>query len=90
MVSFMNLAKISKNGQITVPVEIREHLGLKPGDKILFCISEDGKVTISNVSISAIEKAQIAFKNAAKAMNIESEEDIQTLIDKIRNNNIGR
>ena len=86
----MNLAKISKNGQITVPVEIREHLGLKPGDKILFCISEDGKVTISNVSISAIEKAQIAFKNAAKAMNIESEEDIQTLIDKIRNNNIGR
>ena len=86
----MNLAKISKNGQITVPVEIREHLGLKPGDKILFYISEDGKVTISNASISAIEKAQIAFKNAAKAMNIESEEDIQALIDKIRNNNIGR
>ena len=86
----MNLAKISKNGQITVPVEIREYLGLKPRDKILFYISEDGKVTISNASISAIEKAQIAFKNAAKAMNIESEEDIQTLIDKIRNNNIGR
>lgn len=86
----MNLAKISKNGQITVPVEIREHLGLKSGDKILFYISEDGKVTISNASISAIEKAQIAFKNAAKAMNIESEEDIQALIDKIRNNNIGR
>ena len=86
----MNLAKISKNCQITVPVEIREHLGLKPGDKILFYISEDGKVTISNASISAIEKAQIAFKNAAKAMNIESEEDIQALIDKIRNNNIGR
>lgn len=86
----MNLAKISKNGQITVPVEIREHLGLKPGDKILFYISENGKVTISNASISAIEKVQIAFKNAAKAMNIESEEDIQALIDKIRNNNIGR
>ena len=86
----MNLAKISKNGQITVPVEIREHLGLKPGDKILFYISENGKVTISNASISAIEKVQIAFKNAAIAMNIESEEDIQALIDKIRNNNIGR
>ena len=86
----MNLAKISKNGQITVPIEIREHLGLKPGDKILFYKSEDGKVTISNASISALEKAQIAFKNAAKAMNIESEEDIQALIDKVRNNNIGR
>ena len=32
----MNLAKISANGQITVPVEIRRQLGLKSGDKILF------------------------------------------------------
>ncbi len=32
----MNLAKISANGQITVPVETRRLLGLKPGDKILF------------------------------------------------------
>ncbi len=32
----MNLAKISANGQITVPVEIRRLLGLKSGDKILF------------------------------------------------------
>ena len=32
----MNLAKISSNGQITVPVEIRRLLGLKSGDKILF------------------------------------------------------
>ena len=31
----MNLAKISANGQITVPVEIRRLLGLKSGDKIL-------------------------------------------------------
>ena len=28
----MNLAKISSNGQITVPVEIRRRLGLKAGD----------------------------------------------------------
>ena len=32
----MNLAKISANGQITVPVEIRRQLGLKSGDKIRF------------------------------------------------------
>jgi bifunctional DNA-binding transcriptional regulator/antitoxin component of YhaV-PrlF toxin-antitoxin module len=34
--AFMNLAKISANGQITVVVEIRRHLGLKTGDKIFF------------------------------------------------------
>ena len=32
----MNLAKLSANGQITVPVEIRRALGLKEGDKVLF------------------------------------------------------
>ncbi len=29
----MNLAKVSSNGQITVPIEIRRKLGLKSGDK---------------------------------------------------------
>lgn len=31
----MNLPKISANGQITVPVEIRRLLGLKSANKIL-------------------------------------------------------
>ena len=30
----MNLAKLSANGQITVPIEVREILKLKSGDKI--------------------------------------------------------
>ncbi len=29
----MNLARVSANGQITVPAEVRKSLGLKPGDK---------------------------------------------------------
>ncbi|MDR1487091.1 MAG: AbrB/MazE/SpoVT family DNA-binding domain-containing protein, partial [Deltaproteobacteria bacterium] len=32
----MNLARVSANGQITVPVEIRRALRLKEGDKVLF------------------------------------------------------
>lgn len=32
----MNLAKISANGQITCPVEIRRLLGLKSEDKIMY------------------------------------------------------
>ena len=46
----MNLAKISSNGQITVPVEIRRALGLKSGDKILFFEKPDGEVVITNAS----------------------------------------
>lgn len=80
----MNLAKISANGQITVPVEIRRLLGLKSGDKILFFQKQDGEVVISNASTQAIHKAQAAFANAAETMGITSEDDIQELVDEIR------
>ena len=56
----MNLAKISANGQITIPVEIRRLLGLKSGDKILFFQKENGEVVVSNASAQAIHRAQAA------------------------------
>ena len=55
----MNLAKISSNGQITVPVEIRRQLGLKSGDKILFIQKKNGEIVISNASAAAIQLSLI-------------------------------
>ena len=80
----MNLAKLSANGQITVPVEIRRLLGLKSGDKILFLQKQDGEIVVSNASAKAIRKAQSAFDGAAEAMEVYSEEDVQALVDEIR------
>lgn len=79
----MNLAKISANGQITVPVEIRHMLGLKSGDKMLFMQNEKGEIVVSNASV-AIRKAQGAFAGASDAMGVKNEEDIQSLIDEMR------
>jgi AbrB family looped-hinge helix DNA binding protein len=80
----MYFAKISANGQITVPVEIRRLLGLKPGDKILFLEKQDGEVVLSNASAQAIRKAQAAFTGAAEAMGVFDENDIQALVDEVR------
>ena len=80
----MNLAKISANGQITVPVEIRRLLGLKSGDKILFYQKEDGEIVMSNASSQAIRKAQAAFTGVAEDMGIYSEDDVQALVDEVR------
>lgn len=80
----MNLAKISANGQITVPIEIRRQLGLKSGDKILFIQNQNGEIVVSNASSAAIRKAQAAFTGAAEAMGISSEDDIQALVDEVR------
>ena len=67
----MNLARVSANGQITVPVEIRRALKLKEGDKILFYQKENGEIVVNNTSLVAISDAQLAVAESAY-----SEDDI--------------
>jgi len=80
----MNLAKISANGQITVPIEIRRLLGLKSGDKVLFYQKQDGEIVLSNASATAIRKAQDAFAGAAGELGVCSEDDVQALVNEVR------
>ena len=80
----MNLAKLSANGQITVPVEVRRRLGLKSGDKILFFQNEDGEIVLSNASATAIRKAQNAFAGLAEKLGVKDEDDVQALVDEVR------
>ena len=61
----MNLAKVSANGQITVPVEIRRALKLKEGDKVLFFQKENGEIVVNNTSLIAIGEAQQAVAGSA-------------------------
>jgi antitoxin PrlF len=75
----MNLAKISTNGQITVPIDIRRILGLKDGDKILFMQKPNGEIVVENSSLLAIREAQTALKN-----NKISEDDILNDVMNIR------
>ncbi len=80
----MNLAKVSANGQITLPVEIRRLLGLKTGDKVLFFQKQDGEIVLSNASAKAIRKAQAAFAGVAEDMGVLNEDDVQALVDEVR------
>jgi len=80
----MNLAKVSANGQVTVPAEIRRKLNLREGDKIIFFERRDGEVVINNASSTAIINAQKAFEGAAKEFGVNSEEDVQRLVDEVR------
>jgi AbrB family looped-hinge helix DNA binding protein len=81
---YMNFAKISANGQITVPAEIRRLLGLKSGDKILFLENSRGEIVINNASAQAIYKAQKAFEGVAEQMGVSNEDDVQTLVNEVR------
>ena len=39
-------AALTSKGQITIPKTIREHLKVKPGDRIKFFIHPDGRVVL--------------------------------------------
>ena len=82
----MNLAKISTNGQVTIPIEIRQKLKLKAGDKILFLERENGEIVVSNASLSAFFRAQKEFQNVAETTDLNNEYQVQAEIDKIRYN----
>lgn len=79
----MNLAKVSANGQVTVPIEIRKKLRIKEGDKLLF-IERDGQIVIDNASATAIVRTQEAFAGAAKDFGVSSDDDVQKLVDEVR------
>jgi AbrB family looped-hinge helix DNA binding protein len=75
----MNLAKVSANGQITVPVEIRRVLKLKEGDKMLFFQKENGEIVVNNTALVAIGEAQRAVAGSAY-----SEEEILADVMRLR------
>ncbi|MFQ5684377.1 MAG: AbrB/MazE/SpoVT family DNA-binding domain-containing protein [Candidatus Binatia bacterium] len=45
----MPIVKTSSKGQVVIPAEIREKIGLKPGDKVLVTLADDKRVSIEPV-----------------------------------------
>lgn len=80
----MVLAELTADGQITVPAEVRRQLGLKTGDKILFCQNMDGETVLSNASATAILEAQRAFAGLAEKLGVKDENEVQALVDEVR------
>ena len=54
-------SKLSSQNQITIPSKIRNALGLKPGDTIVF-IEEDDKITLKSLK-DLINEVSATFKD---------------------------
>ena len=81
----MNLARVSANGQVTIPDEILRKLQIKEGDALLFSES-NGEIVICNASATDIVQAETAFAKTAnpRAADEADEEDVQSLLYEIR------
>lgn len=83
----MELAKVTSKGQVTIPIEIRKKLGIKNGDKILF-VEESGKIYMLNSSMDALREAQRAFQGEAERLGLSNDDDVMTMIKKLRNESV--
>ena len=46
----MPTATLTTKGQITVPKEVREHLGVDTGDRLSFTVQPDGSVIVTPIT----------------------------------------
>jgi AbrB family looped-hinge helix DNA binding protein len=53
---------VTSKGQITIPAEIRQHLGVREGDKLRMTVESDGRVVIRRVEVSIRQFAGILGK----------------------------
>ena len=84
---YMELAKVTSKGQVTIPIEIRKKLGIKNGDKILF-VEEAGKIYMLNSSMDALREAQRAFAGEAERLGLRDDNDVMEMIKEIREESV--
>lgn len=76
-------AKVMSKGQVTIPKNIREVLGVDTGDRVTFVV-EDGKIVVMNSAVYALLKIQSEMKGEASRLGLQSEDDVVNLIKQIR------
>ena len=79
----MELAKVTSKGQITIPLTIRNLLGVKTGDKVFF-EENRGKVYITNASQISLSNIQVQMQGEAEKAGFQTEDDVITYIKELR------
>lgn len=80
MTEILEMGKISARGQIAIPVDIRNEMGLEEGTKVLFFLEED-TLLIKKVSTQTWEQITKPLRQAKKKIK---EEEVNELIHSIR------
>ena len=79
----MNTAQVMPNGQITLPANIRESMGLSAGNRIVL-IYENNRVIMMNPTLYAMEALQADMEGEAEKAGLMTEDDIIALCRDVR------
>lgn len=76
-------AKVMAKGQITLPKDIRDVLGVKSGDRVTL-IHKDGQVVMMNSAVYAMKTLQSSMIGEAENGGLRSDEDVVDMIMEMR------
>lgn len=65
---------LSNDGQVTIPVAIRDLLGLKPGDRVVFVQRPDGQVVVEP-EITGVRRLRGLLRHDGPAVSVEEMND---------------
>lgn len=82
--AFIDNAKVMAKGQITIPKDVRNVLGVESGDRVTF-IDEGNTVRIVNSAVYAMQMLQSEMEGEAERTGLVSEEDVMALVKELRN-----
>ena len=81
--TFVDNAKVMAKGQITIPKDIREVLGVSSGDRVSFVV-EGNTVRLVNSAVYAMQVLQNEMRGEAERTGLTSEEDVMALVKELR------
>lgn len=64
-------SKITSKGQITLPIEVRKHLGVDYNDQVTFLIESSGEVKVQSLKYPTIESLAGAAGSLKKPLSFK-------------------
>lgn len=81
--TFIDNAKVMSKGQITIPKDIREILGISCGDRVTFVV-ENGTVRLINSAVYAMQMLQAQMTGEAENAGLTSDDAVMDLVKEVR------
>ena len=81
--AFVNDARVMAKGQVTIPKNVREALGVESGDRVTFIVNGN-QVRVVNSAVYALMRLQAQMEDEGEKVGLFTEEDVANWITRSR------
>lgn len=81
--TFIDNAKVMSKGQVTIPKDVRDILGISSGDRVTFVV-ENGNVRIINSAVYAMQMLQKQMEGEAERNGLTSDDLVMDMLKEVR------